>query len=302
MRIDLRATREQLEQKLQGKLKSGLTQVEGFVKSFLPANFAIRKYHYLDARQRQFVRDFQAQSGWISSADCFRLATFSFIESFESNSLGIRIPDSISKYAQREHSRILEQLLQLPDEHFRWENDEFVKDFSLCNLRLLPAGAQVIECSGIPKAWILRPSRQMPGHLTFVLGKIRGFAPLLEIHTHKANLDEFNKDGWDRCYVRIGDFLELNPQILGVQGGSWFYDPKLATISPNLAYLQDVPLRHGARLVYIRDEGSDSSALAKSGKRKALFEAGRYRPAAYAMIWGREDLIAFAKANRSLLS
>ena len=62
-------------------------------------------------------------------------------------------------------------------------------------------------------------------------------------------LNEFNEQGWDKCYLRIADLLDLRKDIQGMIGTSWFYDPQLLEISPRLAYLQKCPLERGAFLL-----------------------------------------------------
>jgi hypothetical protein len=155
--------------------------------------------------------------------------------------------------------------------------------------------------SGIPKKWLFnRPYRALQS-IWFLLFKMNGSKPTYEIHTHSANLNDFNPAGWNRCYVRIGQLLKLNPEIKGMQGSSWFYDPALAQISPRLAYLREVPCENGAHVFFVRNEGKGSNALAKSKSRGDLYDQGKYTPKAYLLVWPRQKLIDYSDQNIELI-
>src|SRR5215207_234943 len=111
---------------------------------------------------------------------------------------------------------------------------------------MIPAGAQVLHEHGISRRNVLRGrGRETINAALFFLGT-KGFAPFYEIHTHYPALNEFNEEGWKRCYRRIADLLRVNPHVKGMAGSSWFFDPVVAQVSPRLAYLRDIPVENGA--------------------------------------------------------
>ena len=78
-------------------------------------------------------------------------------------------------------------------------------------------------------------------------------------------------------------------------GTSWFYDPQLETVSPRLSYLRARPIERGAFIVRSGTLPFDiQSATAKSENRRRLYEAGKYIPVAYTLLWPREKLLAWA--------
>ena len=117
-------------------------------------------------------------------------------------------------------------------------------------------------------------------------------------------MKEFNPKGWTACFVRIAEMLELNPSIRGLAGVSWFYDPAVAAISPHLAYLQELPRKHGAFLVQTGTLPHDvENATVRSFARRKLYEEGRYQPTCYLLAWPRRHLIEWArrlKAGRAI--
>ena len=117
------------------------------------------------------------------------------------------------------------------------------------------------------------------------------FAP----HTETRYLAEFNEAGWETTYRNVASLLRRHPEVVGIAGYSWFYDPELEAISPRLAYLRRRPLEGGAFL--LRGGSSDfdiRNAIAKSQTRRRLYEAGRYTPVGYQMVWLRHDLLRWA--------
>lgn len=174
-------------------------------------------------------------------------------------------------------------------------DDYYYKDLSMALRIMFPAGAQVTETSsgfGIKqglKGNIVDSVRFL--WLSLIQGGCKGY---YQIHTHTPELSEFNPQGWNDCYLRIAEMLELNPQVKGIFGGSWFYDPQLKDISPRLMYLQSVPLENGASSFYTHDDTS-GNAIYSSKTRRKLHEEGKYTPRSYLLIWPREAMIQWAR-------
>jgi hypothetical protein len=182
-------------------------------------------------------------------------------------------------------------------------NDLYVKDLAVATFKLLPAGAQLVDVNyGVPRATILRAFRGSVGAgfsaARYLVGRCGGFRPAVEIHTSSKTLGEFTEDGWRRCYLRIADLMQLNPSIRSMYGMSWFYDPKLAEVSPRLSYLRDEPASFGARIFYWgSDEKTVANALATSETRRRKHEAGEYRPEGYLLVWSRRDMLQYRSAH-----
>jgi hypothetical protein len=89
--------------------------------------------------------------------------------------------------------------------------------------------------------------------------------------------------------------LRQQPEIRGLTGSSWWYDPAVPRLSPQLEFLRGTPLRSGAKAFrYSADEGAKISALLRSPERHQAFESGSYVPTTYILIWTREDMLRWA--------
>jgi hypothetical protein len=97
----------------------------------------------------------------------------------------------------------------------------------------------------------------------------------------------------------MAEMLALNPQVRGIAGVSWFYDPCVAIISPHLAYIQ-TPINHGA---FLAKMGSDAhhvaNATIRSSVRQKLYREGKYLPTCYLLAWPRNALIEWARQLKS---
>lgn len=178
-------------------------------------------------------------------------------------------------------------------------SDLYLKDLAICRQQMFPAGAQVVEQdSGFHRTLMFRGGlKQGFAFAEFLLRHGGAHRHYYQIHTHLLETEDFNPEGWDACYLRIADMLAINPEVRGMWGGSWFYDPALADISPNLSYLRERPLSSGAAL-YFSEVSIESGALAKSQTRKTFYEEGRYLPKSYALIWPRAAMLNWAERFR----
>lgn len=210
-------------------------------------------------------------------------------------------PTSILPHMAAEFFRILNHLEQEPQASRGLDDDVFLKDLGLCRLDIFPCVAQIVEkYSGIPRSTAARGFFRAFGPLGALGLRTRfHFKPLFESHTHTPMLKGFTPEGWDLCYLLVADLLQTYPSYQGMFGGSWFYDPEIDRVSPRLSYLRQRPLSGGAFSVPVGQSPADvANATATSESRRKLYQAGKYSPKSWLMIWPREPLIEWARANR----
>ena len=122
--------------------------------------------------------------------------------------------------------------------------------------------------------------------------------PWLQNHTESRHLVDFTPEGWDQCWTTAADICRSRPDVAGMMGASWFYDPQLEAISPRLAYLRADPVRHGAWLVHQGPSPIHAErASATSPTRRRMIEAGEYVPRGWLLAWPRRALIRWADAR-----
>ncbi|WP_321395215.1 hypothetical protein [Emcibacter sp.] len=252
---------------------------------------ATMKYHYHSPELEAFYRE----SG-LKDCDAFhRLAVLQLMESFRTEQLPVKVPESIGAFYVHEFDRLRTNVADA-DYVFGWENDLFAKDIGIVSGRLIPAGPGLLEISGVPRSLLFKKGISQFFRLAIMmLFGLKGRGPLLTIHIHLANLEQFNPAGWEKSYRLIGEILELNTHLKGLMRHAWFFDPAVAKISPKLAYLREIPEQYGAGIFYHSDEDADSGALTRSGTRRNLFEKGDYTPRVYYLLWPRRQLINYSR-------
>ena len=125
-------------------------------------------------------------------------------------------------------------------------------------------------------------------------------APWLEVHTESRWLRGFNEDGWNEAWATAAELCRARPELAGMIGSSWFYDPPLTEISPRLAHLRLNPLNGGAFMVHQGPAPIHTErAATASASRKALIDSGEYTARSWLMIWPRKELIAWADRRKA---
>jgi len=95
--------------------------------------------------------------------------------------------------------------------------------------------------------------------------------------------------------------LESNPNLLGVFGGSWFYDPGLESLSPHSRTSNGHPAPTAPGCFALQPRRvAFRSALMKSMRRREAYELGTYRPQSYFMVWPRRPMLEWARAATRL--
>lgn len=184
---------------------------------------------------------------------------------------------------------------------YHYEDDYFAKDVRYALGLTIPSGAHQLDLRArIGAKLILRDvmaTRSAQSALAYAaaLGWGRWYSNHLDLRAMK----EFSPRGWTVSFVRMAEMLALNPQVRGIAGVSWFYDPCVALISPHLAYIQ-TPTNHGA---FLAKMGSDAHHIAnatiRSSVRQKLYKEGKYRPTCYLLAWPRNALIEWAHQLKS---
>lgn len=184
-----------------------------------------------------------------------------------------------------------------------YDRDFWAKDVRLALALSVPgARTQMIDLSSpMGPGQVLRHAREGWGWSVIpAYAAAQAWRPWLEVHTESRELSDFNEAGWDRAWATAAEILKTRPDMAGMLGSSWFYDPPLEQISPRLAYLRLNPLKHGAFMVHQGPgEIHTERAATSSPARKALIEEGKYTARSWIVAWPRAALIRWADARKT---
>ena len=184
-----------------------------------------------------------------------------------------------------------------------YDRDHWAKDVRFALTLSVPGAlSQTIDLSSpMGPGQVVRNGRDGYGWTQLVAYiRAKGWTrPWLEVHTEARHLADFNEAGWDRAWATAAAICKRRPELAGMIGSSWFYDPPLETISPRLAYLRQNPLNGGAFIVHQGPAPIHTErASASSPTRKALIDSGEYLPRSWLVAWPRATLIPWAEGRR----
>lgn len=188
-----------------------------------------------------------------------------------------------------------------------YDRDFWAKDVRIALVLSVPgARTQMIDLSSpMGPGQVLRHAREGWGWSVIpAYAAAQAWKPWLEVHTESRELSDFNEAGWDRAWATAAEICKRRPEMAGMLGSSWFYDPPLEQISPRLAYLRLNLLRHGAFMVHQGPgEIHTQRAATSSPTRAALIEKGEYTARSWIVAFPRAALIRWAdQRNQSRLA
>jgi len=118
------------------------------------------------------------------------------------------------------------------------------------------------------------------------------------VHIDTREMRQFNLAGWTASFSCIAEMLEINRSVCGTAATSWYHDPVVGEISPDLAYLRRNQLENGAFSLWLGSAPHHTkNAIYGSPVRQRLYTEGRYLPSCYLIAWPRQILIAWAQSR-----
>ena len=97
-----------------------------------------------------------------------------------------------------------------------------------------------------------------------------------------------------RSLWRMAKTLEIDPNIRGLSGASWFLSADVASFFPHLAWMRAMFAEEGAYLIDLEPARDDSGLKMGSAKRRDLYAQGQFSPRRTMVLWPRNDLLAWA--------
>lgn len=254
-------------------------------------------YDHLPPEAVSMAEAIEAKAGEEMLETYHRLVLLGLLRSFEQRAAETRFPAFLAEHANYFLAHLLRRLEKPRRGQFHLDKDPFLKDLAAAGQKLWPCGAEFVDItSGIPRRMLLGAGKasflKSLGRLKFQCG---GFKPFFETHFDSRISRDFSAEGYRSLYLNIARLLDDRPTIKGVYSCSWWHDPAVAAISPNLDFLNTIALKGGARLYPM---GSDDHVVAQatrlSVERSRKLRDGSYDPVRYMLVWARRDLLRWA--------
>ncbi|SNY51624.1 hypothetical protein SAMN06297280_1918 [Arsukibacterium tuosuense] len=225
-----------------------------------------------------------------------RLLMLKLIADFSLQPLPLNMTSEISNNYQRSLQRIFQLWANASETQLPATDDRFLKDIGLLTGALLPCAERVVEpCSAIQRSLLYSNGIVQAAGFIRALIDARGNKPVCRLHIHLSEINQLTAAGWHQTCLQLAELLLLNPQLKGVVGACWFYDPALPDISPHLAFISELLREMQASWFYSHKEGGKSGAFSRSATRKQAFITGQYQPKNYVIFIPRSRLLAWYK-------
>jgi hypothetical protein len=305
--FELKFTRHELISKI-SEIEESLYQIDTQLLRNSPIEIYVEEiksyqefahYRYMSPKLEELFQLISNKCGERALNLYHKLAICSFLRYSMDEIKTRKLPDSAMKLYKDWFERIFDDLSTLPDEFYDHTKDLYCKDLSICSLRTIPVGF-MIDKTGFPRRMLISKNLGIfTSNMLYFLAKMGGFKPYYGIHVDMRYVKEyFSLEGWCRIYRNVAECLKLNPEIRGMVGESWFYDPQLDTVSPHLAHLRTIPEEYGGRVFRVGvTERATRLAKANSLRRTHLFNKGEYIPLSYGIIWPRKGMIRWYEEN-----
>jgi hypothetical protein len=208
------------------------------------------------------------------------------------------VPDAVKQLLWDEFA-----FMSAPDagslRHFRYHAPRFATMARQVLLRRFPAGLFNFEESGVSRRWLLRmPWRDLMSVLRMTATAFGGFDSMLVPH-----LNARRKSPWltetaaNRSYYLMAETLETQPHLRGIAGSSWFRSPTIVEVAPHLAWVNRVFLENGGFITTVGPADENSGVFFKCPRRRAMYEAGTFRPLLGLALWPRDAVLAWKRAH-----
>ena len=183
--------------------------------------------------------------------------------------------------------------------------ERFLDIAEIATLRRFPAGAVNFAYGQLAfvRTMLQVHPLSLPGYLYQRTIPMPFYRPALGPHVNygrKGRLILQQKD-YERSLWLMAKTVEMNPEVSGVIGRSWFCSQIVGEVFPHLAWMRAVFADGGAYLIdtFPADPGGYGFAY-NNRRRQILYDQGKFCPRETALFWSRDELLRWASRHSEL--
>ena len=202
------------------------------------------------------------------------------------------VPGPMRLYIEPTLAHVRQEIDKRPDKYFNFENDRFVKTLAQACLRLINCEVELVDIhSGVPRrVAFAHGAAQFMKYARTIGLPIAASGRWYESHWDRRLSTRFDQAAYEQFYELIRTCVLEDKSAQGYATTSWWFDPSLETISPDLDFLSS-PTQYGAIKLFVgRQSSTRKDALAFSAARQQAFDDGRYVPTDFFLAWPRSKM------------
>lgn len=202
--------------------------------------------------------------------------------------------DKVSSMIKEDFIRAVKYVEKAKYKSITPDNYIFFSYLETLNFKRIPLGSHSVVESGFSRSIVIKQPPLEMFKFLYYLYLCKGNKPLYELHYNPHRMRSFTRKGWSEVLSNGANLLQGNPSIKGIFGASWFFDPALKSVSPELSYLNAITENIGGGIFFAdRSERDKINAFAMSKKRKDAYDVGSYEPTSFLTILPRKKLIKY---------
>ena len=264
-----------------------------------------RIHSYFRPRRKRILSEIEKRYGPLAYALYQKLALASFMKDSLDRLKSKHFPEGVIRQIDSWYQRVVQDFDRQPDSYYDISKLDFKIDFGVCCLKNVPiGGAWFVQLHMVnPRVFLTFDIRRIKQILGCIVFRTRGLSPYCIIHTVPRYMLRFNCRQMNMAYKEIGELMNCYPGIKGIFRKSWFLDPNLEDVSPEITYLREIPQHNGAVLFEAGTTRQDvRDALAFSPYRRKLYEEGKFLPTVYGYIWPRKEFLEWLQNSQIVVT
>lgn len=206
-------------------------------------------------------------------------------------------PDEVIELTRGEFGRILEDLEDGTRDDYGTESSGFVEDLAVSRLERIPLGVAYGQVSRISRSQVLKTGLGNALRVfRYLVMDAGGFGNFLEVQPSNDADVERDAIGWDEAYELAAYLVARSDDLRGVISRSWYNDPVVAEIAPDLGHLRERYVDNGGICFEVIGSVAErQEALSRIPGAREHYAERQYDPSVHICAWAKPQLMQWAE-------
>lgn len=263
-------------------------------------------HKYVDNRVLQLSKKIEKTYSIDLLETYHKLILASLLEKEDEISFPLQLTPTLNRQYDSKALAILTGLIKHANNQglYLYDHEHFIYNLGICKKTTLPFGPFRLNLNRMKPRFLIGSIRKLGLRWYKNEGKYLkriclNRYPFIEMHLDMYDKDMrtyFTPQGWEQLFNEIADIMKINPELRYFISMSWFFDPQLDSISPELNYIRKIAESHGGQVIrFLPGKSAAKNAARFSAKRTRMMKEGVYVPTNYILFCKCDQLLKHAK-------